>query len=40
MILQALEHHKWNLTHAAQALGLARNTLKAKLRQYDIKAPA
>jgi transcriptional regulator with PAS, ATPase and Fis domain len=38
MILQALEHHKGNLTHAAQALGLARNTLKAKMKQYGIRA--
>lgn len=39
MIMQALEQYKWNMSKACEALGFARNTLKAKMKKYGIKPP-
>lgn len=40
LILRALEHHDWNITKAAEELGLERTNLHKKLKQYGIaKAP-
>jgi len=33
----ALRHHNGNQSHAALALGLSRNTLKKKMREYGIR---
>lgn len=40
LILRALEHNEWNITKAAEELGLERTNLHKKLKQYGIaKAP-
>lgn len=36
MILQALERHDWNVTRAANELGLERTNLHKKIRQYEL----
>ena len=38
-ILQALETCKWNVTRAAQLLGIARETLQRKMKRLGIKNP-
>jgi DNA-binding NtrC family response regulator len=35
-VREALERHAWNKTRAARALGIARQTLHAKIRAYDL----
>ena len=35
-----LTHFKWNLTQAAEALGINRMTLRGRIREYDLHAPA
>jgi transcriptional regulator of acetoin/glycerol metabolism len=35
-ILQKLEEHDWNITQAAQALGLERTNLHKKIRQHGL----
>lgn len=36
VILQALEHTKWNRTHAARLLGISRRQLFDKIREYGL----
>jgi transcriptional regulator of acetoin/glycerol metabolism len=38
-LLQALRAHRWNVTAAAQALGIARMTLYRRMKRYRIIAP-
>lgn len=38
-ILNVLEKNQWNITHAAKELGILRQNLHAKLREYCIKRP-
>jgi transcriptional regulator of acetoin/glycerol metabolism len=33
----ALEQNHWNITGAAQSLGIARNTLHRKIKKYRLK---
>ena len=35
-ILRALEHHDWALSQTAQSLGIHRNTLRLKMREYGL----
>ncbi len=35
-ILRALEHHSWTLAHTAASLGIHRNTLRMKMKEYGI----
>lgn len=35
-LLRELDHHRWNVTQTAQALGISRNTLYRKLRSHGI----
>lgn len=37
MIRKALEQHRWNITEAAKALGIARNTLHRKIKAFDLR---
>jgi len=37
MIRKALEAHRWNITEAARALGIARNTLHRKIKNFDLR---
>ncbi|HLG42353.1 MAG TPA: sigma 54-interacting transcriptional regulator, partial [Planctomycetota bacterium] len=39
MILDAMEMYDWNISRGAEALGMARNTLKAKLKAYNLRKP-
>ncbi len=39
LVLRALEIHRWNKTKAAEALGVAKSTLFAKIKLYGIEAP-
>ncbi len=36
ILLAALERHQWNQTHAAQYLGITRNTLIYRMHKYDL----
>ncbi len=36
-IRRALEQHRWNITEAARALGIARNTLHRKINKYGLR---
>lgn len=36
LVRAALERHRWNLTHAAEELGLSRVGLSNKLKRYDL----
>jgi DNA-binding NtrC family response regulator len=36
-IRRALEQHRWNITEAARALGVARNTLHRKINKYRLR---
>jgi len=36
-IRRALEQHRWNITEAARALGIARNTLHRKINRYQLR---
>jgi len=35
-ILRALEHHNWTLAHTAASLGIHRNTLRMKMKEFGI----
>lgn len=35
-IKKALEQHRWNVSETAKALGIARNTLHRKIKQFDL----
>lgn len=37
LIEEVLKHTLWNQTHAAEILGINRNTLRNKIKQYQIK---
>jgi len=37
LILEALERHDWNISRAAEDLGLSRNTLKTRMRKHGIR---
>ena len=37
LLLRALDEHHWNLTHAANALGLTRQYVYQLLKRYGIK---
>ncbi len=37
LILEALRRHGYNRSHAADALGISRQTIIAKLKQYEIE---
>jgi len=36
-IRRALDQHRWNITEAAKALGIARNTLHRKINKYQLR---
>jgi transcriptional regulator with AAA-type ATPase domain/tetratricopeptide (TPR) repeat protein len=36
-LLQALEQHRWNISHTAVALGISRNTLRARIEKYGLR---
>ncbi|WP_298270020.1 sigma-54 dependent transcriptional regulator [Geobacter sp.] len=38
-IRRALEQYRWNITETAKVLGIGRNTLYRKIRQYGLLAP-
>lgn len=38
-LLRSMQAFEWNISKAARCLGLARNTLKSKLRSYHLKPP-
>jgi two-component system, NtrC family, response regulator len=35
-IKKALEQHRWNISETAKALGIGRNTLYRKIKEYGI----
>lgn len=37
--LHALERHKYNVSHAAEMMGMARATLQTRMRALNIKRP-
>lgn len=39
IIIDTLEHYQWNISRAAQALGMQRPNLYTKMKQYNIKRP-
>jgi DNA-binding NtrC family response regulator len=39
MVLKALQLHRWNKTKAAEALGVAKSTLFAKIKLYGLEEP-
>jgi len=38
-ILKILEKTDWNLSEAARILGIHRNTLRLKIKEFDLKEP-
>jgi transcriptional regulator with AAA-type ATPase domain/tetratricopeptide (TPR) repeat protein len=36
-LLAALEQHRWNISHTAAALGITRNTLRARMEKYGLR---
>ena len=36
-ILRALEFHQWSLMQTAETLGIHRNTLRLKMREYGLE---
>ncbi|GAA6142384.1 sigma-54 dependent transcriptional regulator [Hydrogenophaga sp. 5NK40-0174] len=40
MLEQALTQHRWNVTQAARALGISRDTLRYRIDKYDLKPTA
>jgi transcriptional regulator with AAA-type ATPase domain/tetratricopeptide (TPR) repeat protein len=36
-LLEALERHRWNISHTAVALGISRNTLRARIEKYGLR---
>ena len=39
LLLDALERHAWNQTHAAQRLGITRRVLKLKMDRHGLAPP-
>ncbi len=39
VIIGALEHYKWHISHVARKLGIGRSTLYRKMTEFNIKAP-
>ena len=39
LLLTAIESSRWNMTHAAERLGISRNTLYRKIKQFGIPLP-
>jgi sigma-54 dependent transcriptional regulator, acetoin dehydrogenase operon transcriptional activator AcoR len=35
-LLRAIEQHRWNMSHTANALGMSRNTLYRKIKHHGI----
>ncbi|MBE0502471.1 MAG: helix-turn-helix domain-containing protein, partial [Desulfuromonadales bacterium] len=40
VIRQVLEEKQWNLSQAAEALGIARGTLYSKIKNFSLEKPA
>lgn len=38
-VLEALQRHDWNQTHASKALGISRTSLQYKMQKYSLKKP-
>jgi two-component system, NtrC family, response regulator AtoC len=38
--LQALQSNHWNVSRAARALGISRDTLRYRIEKFDLEAPA
>uniref|UniRef100_E6PMT3 DNA binding HTH domain-containing protein n=1 Tax=mine drainage metagenome TaxID=410659 RepID=E6PMT3_9ZZZZ len=38
-ITALLQRHRWNISHAAEALGISRNTLYRRMHRLGILAP-
>ena len=36
-LLDTLEQHRWNISHTAVALGISRNTLRARIEKYGLR---
>ena len=36
-LLGVLEQHRWNISHTAAALGISRNTLRARIEKYGLR---
>ncbi|MBK8763424.1 MAG: sigma-54-dependent Fis family transcriptional regulator [Burkholderiaceae bacterium] len=39
MLLRALEGHRWNVTRAARALGVSRDTLRYRIEKFQLRPP-
>ena len=39
-LLEALHSHAWNVSRAARALGISRDTLRYRMEKFDLEAPA
>jgi len=39
MLVQALERARWNQTHAAQLLSITRDTLRYRMKKFNLSAP-
>jgi two-component system NtrC family response regulator len=39
IIGKALAQYRWNITETARVLGIGRNTLYRKIRQYELQNP-
>jgi len=39
LIVKALEETGWNVTHAAQRLGISRKGLQLKMKDYELRRP-
>ena len=37
MVREALSHYRWNVSEAAKALGLPRQTLQQKMKKFGMK---
>ncbi len=40
LLLRALEHTRWNVTHAARLLGLSRDTMRYRIDKFSLAPPA
>jgi DNA-binding NtrC family response regulator len=39
LLQRALEHTRWNVTHAARLLGLSRDTMRYRIDKFSLTAP-
>jgi len=39
LVLQALEHARWNKAHAARLLGMPRDWLRYRIEKFDLHPP-